>query len=74
MVRPLDSITSKALELPEDQRITLANRILSSIAPEHESEWDSEIQRRIEAYDNGETKAIPASEVFKKLDETLKKT
>lgn len=75
MQRPIDLLTQDALQLPPDQRVTLAHRLLSSIEPKENVEalWDSEIRRRIKAYDEGKTKAIPASEVFENIAKRLAK-
>jgi hypothetical protein len=56
---------------------TLAHRILSSIEPEPTAEveaaWEVEIGERIRRYDAGETRSIPAAEVFANLAERLDK-
>jgi putative addiction module component (TIGR02574 family) len=63
------------MQLPPDQRLTLAPKILSSVepavSPELEGVWDKEIRARIARYDAGETRGIPASEVFTELDRRL---
>ena len=77
MQKPLDTLTSDALTLPEDQRLTLAHRLLSSLEPreakEVEAAWDTEIQRRIQAYDGGDVQSLSASQVFQEVDERLAK-
>jgi putative addiction module component (TIGR02574 family) len=71
MSATLDSLAHDALSLPADQRMTLACRLLVSVEPEPEpgadAAWDAEIARRIARFDAGETKAIPAVEVFDRL-------
>ena len=68
-----DDIVKEALELPEDQRISLAHRLLSSVeppeSPDTAAAWDDEIRGRIGKYDRGETRPIPASEVFAELEQ-----
>ena len=68
----LDIVASEALQLPEDQRLALASRILSSVEPDvnayAETAWGMEIRERIHRYDAGETKSIPAIQVFNELD------
>ena len=75
MQKPLDALTHDALTLPEDQRLTLAHRLLSSLEPqgveEIEAAWDAEIQRRIQAYDEERGQSVPASQVFEEVDERL---
>jgi len=71
----VDSITSEAIHLPEDQRLTLAHRILASVEPEADAgvdeAWDLEIRDRIRRHDAGQTHSIPASDVFSELDRKL---
>ena len=71
-----EEIVKEALRLPEDQKISLAHRLLTSIeppeSPETATAWDDEIRKRIAKYDRGETRVIPASEVFAELDQKLK--
>lgn len=75
----MESIThilQEAANLPEDQRLTLAHKILLVGEPRFsqsvENAWDVEIRDRIARYDRGETSARPASEVFANIDRQLK--
>ncbi len=72
MAMSLKKVSEEILHLPEDQRLTLAHKILSSVEPAPDSKieeaWDSEIRHRIRRYDQGKTKTIPASKVFEELD------
>lgn len=68
----INQILQEALRLPEDQRLTLVNRLLMLSEP-HVSDdishaWDLEINDRIARYDQGEKRSRPASEVFSDLD------
>ena len=67
----LESIACEALELPPDQRDTLAHRLLTTIDLEPEvgaaQSWKKVIDRRIQNYDQGHSTTIPAAEVFAKL-------
>ena len=71
MPATLESIAQEALVLPADERVTLAYRLLASVdadpEPGADAAWDEEIARRLARYDRGETKAIPAAEVFASL-------
>jgi putative addiction module component (TIGR02574 family) len=64
----LESIAFEALELPTDQRATLAYKILTSIELESEAgvdeAWQNEIEKRIKAYDQGGVHTIPAVDAF----------
>jgi putative addiction module component (TIGR02574 family) len=68
-----ESLSKDALDLPADQRLTLAHRLLESIEfdpdPAAEAAWEAEIVRRIERLKSGEAKVIPAAEVFARLRE-----
>lgn len=72
----VDTIVAEAVQLPPDQRLTLAHKILSSIEPERSTEidaaWDHEIRDRIARYDAGGVQCIPATEVFAELDRRLR--
>lgn len=71
MPATLDALSRDALVLPPDQRVALAYRLLVSVEPEPEpgaeAAWDAEIVRRIARFDAGESKPIPAAEVFARL-------
>jgi len=73
MPESLDRLAHDALVLPPDQRLALAYRLLVSVEPNPEpgaeAAWEDEITRRIAAFEAGETKAVPASEVFARLRE-----
>jgi putative addiction module component (TIGR02574 family) len=72
----VDTIISEAVQLPPDQRLALAYRILSSVEPapsaETDEAWDREIRARIAKYDAGGVQSIPAAEVFGELDQRLR--
>jgi putative addiction module component (TIGR02574 family) len=76
-MKSLENIASEALLLPEEQRFTLAHRILSSVEPERdvrvEAAWDIEIRERIKRYDDGQTAGLSGPEVFAELDKKLKR-
>jgi hypothetical protein len=71
----MDKILQEASHLPEDQRLTLAHRLLTIDEPVPSDElrhtWDVEIRDRIARYDRGETGSRPAGEVFSELDRRL---
>jgi hypothetical protein len=73
----VDQILKEAEQLPEDQKLTLANRILASREPavteETKLEWDLVIRERIKRYDNGEIHSRPAGDVFSDLDRKISK-
>ena len=71
----IDELVREACELPGDQRLTLAHRLLASNEPpasdEIEQAWDVEIRERIKRFDEGRGKSRPASDVFADLDRRL---
>ena len=73
MPATLDVLSHDALILPPDQRVALAYRLLVSVDPEPElgadAAWETEISQRIARFDAGESKTVPASEVFARLRE-----
>jgi putative addiction module component (TIGR02574 family) len=75
MIQTIDDLAQCATELPPEQRLTLARRILESVEPEGhagiDTAWAVEIRERIRRYDSGETKGIPASEVLAEMDRRL---
>ncbi len=73
MSAALDALSQDALSLPADQRLALARHLLDSVdlepEPGAEAAWEAEIARRIARFDAGESKTVPASEVFAQLRE-----
>jgi len=77
MSSKLDDIARIAGELPTEQRYTLASRILAGIEADFDSDatdaWVCEIRERIRRYDLGESKGVPAEEVFASIENRLAK-
>ena len=71
MPSTLDAVAHDALILPPDQRLALARQLLDSVDPEPDpradAAWEAEIVRRIARFKAGESKPIPAGEVFARL-------
>ena len=72
------SVFDDALSLPSDMRAELAERLVQSLNEPEEIQlspaWRQEIRRRLEAFDKGEMKAIPAEKVFKRLRNQMTKS
>ena len=68
-----EELKKEAMQLPEDQRISLAHELLSSIEPEVLPEvakaWEKEIQLRIKKIDSGKASGRPFEEVAREVDE-----
>ena len=73
----MDSLLQQALTLSTSDRELLAIRLYESLQPaegtpeEIAAAWHQEIHARLDQYDRGETKAIPADEVFAELKARL---
>ncbi len=73
MTATFDTISSQMFVLPADQRMRLALALMVSVETDNPVTADeagsTEISRRIDDYDLGRVKGIPAAEVFRKLRE-----
>jgi putative addiction module component (TIGR02574 family) len=67
----LDAISSQLFVLPAEQRMRLALALMESVETDitvtANEAWSAEISRRIEDYDSGRVKGVPAADVFRKL-------
>lgn len=71
----IDELSRKARSLPPEERIRLAEDLLSSVQdPDEEIEaaWEEEIKRRLEDVESGVAHLIPAEEVFAEIRRLLK--
>jgi len=71
----VEELSQRALELPPEERVRLAERLLATvheIHPDVEAAWDEEIKRRLAEIDNGTARLIPAEEVFAEARRILK--
>lgn len=75
MKNEAQQILESALQLPQNARAFLAEKLIESLDAEADfeisDEWRAEIARRCEEIDNGMIELIPAEEVFKKAFEAL---
>lgn len=75
MTTLVDELSQKALELPPEERVRLAEKLLATVREldaEVEAAWDQEIQHRLAEIDNGTAKLIPAEDVFAEVRRILK--
>ncbi|HJZ78731.1 MAG TPA: addiction module protein [Pyrinomonadaceae bacterium] len=67
----LDQITDAALELPADSKISLAEKLVESLASDQPAEierlWSAEAVRRRDEVRSGRVKAIPGAEVLEEV-------
>lgn len=70
MIARAEQVLAEALNLPPSDRAQLAERLFSSLDisnDELDRLWAKEADSRIDAYEQGELKAIPAQKVFKNI-------
>lgn len=71
-------LEKEVLELPRRSRVRLAERLIESIDnyadSSLESEWNDEIERRVNEIKSGAEKDIPAAEVMKKARRAVNET
>ena len=81
MPATLEQVTEEVRELSPQDREQLLACLIRDLEPvenlsaaEIESAWDKEIARRLEEIDSGKVKAIPAEEVFARIQAKLDET
>ena len=74
----LEQVTEEVRELSRPDREQLLARLIRDLEPvenlsaaEIENAWDNEIARRLEEIDSGKVKAVPAEEVFARIQAKL---
>jgi len=71
MVTTRDRVTEEALSLPADIRLSLVEKLLTSLNLPIDSEidrlWAEEAERRVSQIEAGEVKMVPGEEVFSKI-------
>jgi len=74
----LEQVTEEVRELSRPDREQLLARLIRDLEPvenlsaaEIESAWDNEIARRLEEIDSGKVRAVPAEEVFARIQAKL---
>ncbi len=68
-----EQVLKEALALPLQERAELVERLLATFQsapdPQLDELWAREAEDRLDAYDRGELKGVPAEEVFDKNKE-----
>jgi putative addiction module component (TIGR02574 family) len=74
MSADLKAIEARALELSAEERAQLADRLLASLFRDQEIEdaWVAEVERRIEAIEQGRSGLIPFEESLKNARAAIK--
>ena len=65
-------VIDEALRLPADVRAALAGELLASLdgselEPDREEAWSIEIRNRIDAYERGDVRALPAEDALAQI-------
>ena len=72
----LDRLTADAMKLPLRDRVQLAQRLVSTLDEEVETDtealWFAEAERRLEELRDGKVEGIDADEAFRSARESLK--
>ena len=68
-----EQILREALDLPPIERAELVERILASfefpVRKDVDVAWAREVEDRIDAFERGDIRSFPASEVFGEIDQ-----
>lgn len=69
----LETIEATLLQLPQADRVHLAERLLASLDEDDEilTEWIAEAERRLDAMERGEVQGIPIEEALARLRKDL---
>ena len=69
MAQTIESLEAAAMELSQEERLLLAERLMASVEPDAtvEAAWDAEIARRVDQYHRGELKPLPGPETLAKI-------
>lgn len=73
VIADIDTLFAEALALPDDSRLQLVERLISTIQsePSLEAEQVQEVQRRMEEVRSGRVKTIPGELVFREIEQSL---
>ena len=78
MKTTLEQVVNEARELSPQDQWKLVARLIHELDPgdnlsedEIEKAWDEEISHRLEEIDSGKVKAVPAEEVFARIQKRL---
>ncbi len=77
MATTRDRVIEEALSLPADVRLSLVEKLLTSLNLPSDAEidrlWAEEAERRVSQIESGEVKLVPGEEVFPKIRAKYKK-
>ena len=70
MIALTEKVYNEILELPSNEKVELANRLLLDLTPIDSSvdkAWLRESERRLKEYREGKVEAIPGKQVFENI-------
>ncbi len=70
MIALTEKVYNEILELPSNEKVELANRLLLNLTPIDSSvdkAWLRESERRLKEYREGKIEAIPGNQVFENI-------
>ena len=70
MIALTEKVYNEILELPTNERVELANQLLTDLTPTSSSvdeAWLRESERRLKEYRDGKVQAVSGEEVFKNI-------
>ncbi len=77
MAAALEHILEEALALPDESKLTLAERLIESvnthIPPEIEARQMAEVQRRVEEVQSGRVKLVPGEAALREVRDALER-
>lgn len=74
MTAKLKSIAKAVDQLPAKDRIFLAEHLLASLEQsDHDKKWGEEAVRRCDEIRTGKVKAVPAEDVYRRIERLLEK-
>jgi putative addiction module component (TIGR02574 family) len=74
MASQLENLTTEALKLTPEDRVQLAERLLASVFADKDIEdaWAEEIERRIQAIEEGRSQLVPAKDAIARARAAIK--
>jgi putative addiction module component (TIGR02574 family) len=74
MSNQLEIVEAQALKLTAEERVQLADRLITSLFEDHEIEnaWAVEAERRVDEIESGRAKLIPAADSIARARAAIK--
>jgi putative addiction module component (TIGR02574 family) len=74
MASRLEMLAAEALTLAPEDRVQLADRLISSVFPNKDVEdaWAAEVERRVQEIESGRAALAPASEAIERARSAIK--